>query len=167
MDCATDGAGGVSTVDIPGYFLFCLTDTYTAGQLREFLHTAELELFAADYWDDPTAGWWQEMCETYRQALAQRREIDAKLAAKPRATRRTKRAPVDIAELKERIDIVEHVGRYVTLKKEGRNYVGSCPFHHEKTPSFKVFPDRKGWVCFGCGAKGDIVTFYRLIHGDR
>jgi DNA primase len=63
-------------------------------------------------------------------------------------------------EIKARINIVELVGSTVQLKKSGRNYKGLCPFHHEKTPSFVVFPDSQSWRCFGaCGEGGDIFSF--------
>ena len=67
-----------------------------------------------------------------------------------------------IDELHNKIDIVEFVSRYVKLKKQGQNYVGLCPFHQEKTPSFVVSPTRQLYHCFGCGQSGDIVTF--LMH---
>ena len=58
-----------------------------------------------------------------------------------------------------RVDIVEVVGRYVTLKKGGQNFVGLCPFHGEKTPSFTVSPSKQFFHCFGCGAHGSAVGF--------
>lgn len=65
-----------------------------------------------------------------------------------------------IEKLKERIDIVELIGSYVSLKKAGRNFKGLCPFHQEKTPSFIVSPDRQLWRCFGsCGTGGDSIAF--------
>ena len=66
-----------------------------------------------------------------------------------------------IEELKMRSPIQEVVGRYVELKRAGRNMVGRCPFHSEKTPSFTVFEDN--FHCFGCGAGGDSITFIMRI----
>jgi len=70
---------------------------------------------------------------------------------------------VDGEEFKERVreatDIVAIIGQYVTLKKRGKNILGLCPFHTEKTPSFTVHPDRQFYHCFGCGKGGDVFTF--------
>lgn len=62
-------------------------------------------------------------------------------------------------ELIGRIDLVELVGRHVTLKKAGANYMGLCPFHGEKSPSFSVSPTRQRYHCFGCGVDGDAIEF--------
>ncbi len=67
--------------------------------------------------------------------------------------------PTPVEEIKERLDIVEVIGKYVPLKKTGHNFKGLCPFHPEKTPSFIVFPDDGHYHCFGCGQNGDIFTF--------
>jgi DNA primase len=68
-----------------------------------------------------------------------------------------------VREVRERTDIVELVGSYVTLKKAGRSYKGLCPFHQEKTPSFVVFPESGNFHCFGCGKGGDSLTFYMQV----
>lgn len=65
----------------------------------------------------------------------------------------------DTDEIKSRINIVDLIGKRVTLKKTGRNFKGLCPFHNEKTPSFIVSPERESFHCFGCGKGGDIFTF--------
>ena len=64
-----------------------------------------------------------------------------------------------IQELLARADIVEIVGRYVQLRKSGANFVGLCPFHTEKSPSFNVNPARQFYHCFGCGKSGDAIRF--------
>ena len=61
--------------------------------------------------------------------------------------------PREIVEaIKDRSDIVDLIGTYVSLKRAGSNYNGLCPFHSEKTPSFTVFPDNQSFFCFGCEA---------------
>ena len=69
----------------------------------------------------------------------------------------------NIELIKERIDIVSYIGKYVKLKPAGKNFVGLCPFHQEKTPSFSVNADLGIFKCFGCGKGGDIFTFTQEI----
>lgn len=71
----------------------------------------------------------------------------------------------EVEQIKDKIDIVELIGGYLTLKKAGVNYKGSCPFHNEKTPSFMVSPERQTFKCFGCDKGGDIFTFIEEIEG--
>lgn len=59
--------------------------------------------------------------------------------------------------------IVDIIGTYVTLKRRGRNYIGNCPFHNEKTPSFTVSPEKKIFHCFGCHESGDLIAFIQKI----
>lgn len=61
--------------------------------------------------------------------------------------------------IRDRVDLVDLIGRHVHLKKAGRNFVGLCPFHSEKTPSFNVNIERQIYHCFGCGEGGNAITF--------
>ena len=70
-----------------------------------------------------------------------------------------------IAELNDRADIVELVGRFVPLKKAGANFQGLCPFHDEKSPSFSVSPAKQFYHCFGCGAHGNALRFLMEYQG--
>jgi len=82
--------------------------------------------------------------------------------------------PDEIIEtVRLRSDIVEVVSRYVQLKKKGKYFIGSCPFHHDRAPSFTVTPDKQIFYCFGCSTGGDVfkflmlkenVTFYEAVH---
>ena len=69
----------------------------------------------------------------------------------------------DIDYIFDNIDIVSLVSEYVKLEKRGQNYLGLCPFHNEKTPSFTVSPEKKIAHCFGCGKGGNIFQFVSLI----
>ncbi len=69
-------------------------------------------------------------------------------------------------QIRDRIDLVEFIGRYVTLSRAGSTYKACCPFHQEKTPSFVVSPERGTWHCFGaCGEGGDLFKFLMKIEG--
>lgn len=68
-------------------------------------------------------------------------------------------------QVREISEIVPTIQEYVSLKKRGKNYIGLCPFHSEKTPSFTVSPEKKLWHCFGCHESGDLIDFVsRLEH---
>ena len=67
-------------------------------------------------------------------------------------------------EIKSRCDIVDVIGRVVSLKKAGSNYKGLCPFHNEKTPSFVVSETKQIFKCFGCGESGDVISFVQKYY---
>jgi len=67
--------------------------------------------------------------------------------------------PQTIQQITSRIDIIDVVGEFVKLKKRGTNYLGNCPFHNEKSPSFTVSPAKEIYKCFGCGKSGNTITF--------
>ncbi len=69
----------------------------------------------------------------------------------------------DLQAVKERIDIISVISRYLTLAKSGENYKGHCPFHKDDTPSLMVSPEKGLWHCFGCGEGGDIFSFLMKI----
>jgi len=70
---------------------------------------------------------------------------------------------IQIEEIKSRLDIVDQISKYLKLKPAGKNHIGLCPFHTEKTPSFIVSPELQRYKCFGCGEAGDIFNFIQKI----
>ena len=70
-----------------------------------------------------------------------------------------------VTQIKERLTIEDLVSSYIKIERSGANFKARCPFHNEKTPSFFISPDRGGYYCFGCGAKGDVFTFVQEFEG--
>jgi DNA primase len=69
----------------------------------------------------------------------------------------------DVARVREATDLVALAGEHLALKRSGRRFVGLCPFHPEKTPSFSINPEQGVYYCFGCAASGDAITFVREV----
>ena len=67
--------------------------------------------------------------------------------------------PDTVEQVKQRADVVDVISEHVVLRKRGKDFVGLCPFHDEKTPSFSVSPGKQMYYCFGCGAGGNAITF--------
>ena len=70
----------------------------------------------------------------------------------------------DVIDEVNKIDIVKYVGKYVGLEKKSNLYVGLCPFHEEKTPSFTLYPETNSFYCWGCGASGTVIDFVKKYH---
>ena len=86
-------------------------------------------------------------------------------AAAPRSVGRVGIAAEDVQRVREATDIVALLSERVALRRSGRRFVGLCPFHAERTPSFSVNPELGVYHCFGCGASGDVITFVRVTEG--
>jgi len=71
-----------------------------------------------------------------------------------------------VEEIRDRADIVDVISEYLTLKKAGRNYIGLCPFHKEKTPSFTVNREKQIFYCFGCGEGGNVFSFLIKVNNQ-
>ena len=70
-----------------------------------------------------------------------------------------------LEEIRDKVDIYELISQYVNLKRSGANYIGLCPFHNEKTPSFSLSPSKGIFKCFGCGEGGDVISFVMKREG--
>ena len=70
-----------------------------------------------------------------------------------------------VEEIKQRLDLVEVIGEYITLRPAGKYHKALCPFHHEKTPSFMVDRENGIWHCFGCAKGGDVFSFVQELEG--
>jgi len=144
-----------------------LARDFSTPDLRRILHDAELELHAASALDESDAGVWESLVDVYREVLRYRQWIDAHEQARRARSRFSRHVPrIDYEEIRARVDIVDYIGRYVDLKPAGREYKALCPFHSEKTPSFWVSPEKRGFYCHGCQAHGDVITFARMM-GER
>ena len=73
--------------------------------------------------------------------------------------------PQFLDEIRARTPLADVIGRRVKLQRRGREWVGLCPFHNEKTPSFNVVEDKGFYHCFGCGAHGDVIGFVMQTEG--
>lgn len=71
-----------------------------------------------------------------------------------------------IEEIKRDVDLAEEVRKHgVALKKQGKDWIGLCPFHEEQTPSFHITPEKRVWHCFGCGKGGSVIDFVMEMKG--
>jgi len=153
-----------ATVFDEGDVMFLAGQMHDAEDVRVMLvdaAAAELDADAVDVVGDPPAkaDYYRDYARTLRAAcrMAQDR-LDATAPA-PLPGR------VDAADVKRRTDIVAFIERDVPLRKAGRDrYVGLCPFHEDRSPSFTVWTDGR-WHCFGCGLSGDVFAYVMRRRG--
>jgi hypothetical protein len=130
---------------------------FTPAEMRRQIHAAEVnESVCRTFGEDA----WAFVYEDLGKAMAL--ALDVLRSQQPKPKSMPGRARVDVAALKERSDIVEVAGRYTTLRKAGARFVGACPLHEDRTPSFTVYPNNGSWYCFSCNRGGDIVDLVKL-----
>lgn len=145
------------------YIVWQLTLGYELPELRELRHDAALELeVTKECGPVEVLGFIERQLALIDRAIANRKRISPQYPTDPANPRRRR---LDPELVKERIDIGDLVSEFVQLKKRGRHLEGLCPFHHEKTASFVVTPERGTWHCFGCGQGGDSLAFLMAARG--
>lgn len=127
---------------------------FTPTELRRQIHACDVQAAVClQFGEDDWAAIYEDLKRTMGLAL------DILISDQPKTKGRPGKESIDIAALKARNDIVDVAARYTTLRKSGQNFTGLCPLHHEKAPSFYVFPDRQSWRCFGaCSRGGDVIA---------
>lgn len=136
---------------------------FSLSELRREAHAAEVNLrVASSFGYQAEAGEWRSLTDLFQEAVDEL--VDGRASQLPR-TASGNPPGIRAEDVKARTDIVDYIGRYVQLKKRGTIFVGLCPFHNEKTPSFTVSPRRQTWHCFGaCGTGGDVIAFAMRYH---
>jgi len=131
---------------------------FTLPQLRQELRHAETEASVCHQFDDSDGYYWQDYAAAVRLAIDIKRWLLA-----PSKTQGKHAYPnhPQAEDVKSRNDIVQVVSRYVQLKRCGHNFIGLCPFHNDRRPSFTVYPKEQKWWCYGCSRGGDVISFVR------
>lgn len=134
---------------------------FNLRELREVKHYAAVQMKVCRMLDgEPEIGIGEEV---YWRCVVEQAQllIDEHKARIPAPTR-----TMPIAEAKSRADILEVIGRYMDLRKAGRQYAGKCPFHSSRYgDNFFINPELGKWHCFSCGKHGDVLDFIQQIEG--
>jgi hypothetical protein len=134
----------------------------TVPQLRHECHHADVMLSLAKQFGTGSEPFW----ESYFQAVQEALEIALWLQTPVLKHRRnhTSGHCISVSEIRAGVDIVTVISQYVQLRKSGSRFVGLCPFHDDRSPSFFVYPDTQTWYCFGCNQGGDVISFAMKIN---
>ena len=144
-----------------GSSMLDLAHNCTLGELRERYRRARgvEQHITRQFGDAPE---WTKKAEILASAIHFRQFLDARRPAKS-----SPKGAVDYKKLKADLDIIEVVGRYTQLRRQGRSWVGLCPFHGDKRrPNLVVWREPAVFKCFSCGARGDVVTFLKRIGAE-
>lgn len=136
---------------------------FSLSEIRQELHVSEVNLSAAsNFGVEGEANEWQCLVDLFQEAFD---ECLDEQATQYLQTTRGQLLGVRAGDVKARTNVVDYIGQYVQLKKQGTLFVGLCPFHDEKHGSFFVYPKTQTWHCFGaCGIGGDIISFAMKYH---
>jgi hypothetical protein len=133
-----------------------LTSNLSREQLIREIHTADAEEGVARcFGEDADRLYWNHFVKASELALA------IKKANQPKVE--VKEGQFSVRAFKEANDVVDVIGQYTKLRKAGKEYVGRCPFHKDKTPSLQVSQSKQVYYCFSCQRKGDSINFIMQI----
>lgn len=125
-------------------------------QLLREIHAAEVWEGVARMWaEDAGVIYWREFGSICQRALQEHKKSQPKPA----------KGKSSVKAMKEAHNIIDVISRYSGLRKTGKGYTGSCPFHEDRQPSLRVSQEKQVFYCFSCGRKGDVIDFLGEIEG--
>jgi len=146
--------GGFDASDIDYLVL-----NFTPQDLRREIMNAQIQIAVCRaFGEDEGERYWLEFERAARSALETRVWLESSSKPKTYPGQR-----LDPQAIKDRADIVSLIERYTRLRRSGRNFLGCCPCHDDRHPSFTVYPEQQSWHCFGCGQGGDVIAFIMLV----
>ncbi len=143
--------------DDVNYFVLNISE----AQLRQNIHKADIDEVVANAYIKTE---YEELIDRfphddYRKASKLALDILCSMKPKPKLIP----GKIDIEQVKAGVDIVDVIGRYTRLRKQGRNFLGCCPIHGEEHPSLTVYPEQQSWYCFGCHRGGAVIDFVMAV----
>jgi len=131
-----------------------LVSRFGVEELLREAHSAEVQEGVARLWaEDDAVVYWKEYGKLCRRALQETRTKHAKPVG----------GKFSVTAIKEAHNIIDVILGYSSLRKTGREYTGSCPFHEDKHPSLRVSEEKQLFYCFSCGRKGDVIDFISQV----